>query len=108
EDLQTVAQLQQQGKWIEARSILNHGEERLAGSGRNDLQSRLQLAQHDLKMVERLEEVPLLRTMNVKDGEFDNPAADAAYQAVFAEYGLNMNGGDPNRLADAIRASALR
>ncbi len=106
-DLHSVVQLQEQGGWIEARSILQRCDDRLAGTDRADLHERVAQARKDLRMAERLEEIPLLR-LELDEGNYDNAAADQAYQEAYAEYGIQVLDGDPAEAASQIRASAIR
>jgi tetratricopeptide (TPR) repeat protein/tRNA A-37 threonylcarbamoyl transferase component Bud32 len=105
--LQEVERLQEQGKWADAKAALERARGRLAGGGPGDLRRRVRLAEADLDMVAKLEEIRLRQT-EVKDGRFNLEAADPAYAAAFQRYGVEALAPDPRQAAATIAASAIR
>jgi tetratricopeptide (TPR) repeat protein len=60
----------------------------------------------DLEMARSLQEARLRRTA-AKDGHLDAEPVDAAYAAAFQEYGLDVDGLDPQAAAEQIRARSI-
>lgn len=61
----------------------------------------------DLEMVRRLQEARLQGAATGNSGDFDSGAADAAYAAAFQQYGLEVDGLDPQEAAGQIRARPI-
>jgi serine/threonine protein kinase/tetratricopeptide (TPR) repeat protein len=96
------------GKLPEATAAVQRAEQLLAdGGGSAGLKQRVGQWQTDLKMVARLEKVRLERAA-LKDGQWENARADAAYREVFRQYGLDVEALDPDQAGELIRAAAIR
>jgi tetratricopeptide (TPR) repeat protein len=98
---------QQQRRWPEARAAARRAEGLLTGAGgRLELRQRVSVLLDDLAMVERLEEIRVLKS-RVKDDHFDLAGADVAYAGAFRDYGVDV---EALGLAagDWIRARSVR
>jgi serine/threonine protein kinase/tetratricopeptide (TPR) repeat protein len=105
--LEDAQRLQKQGKWGEARAALRGSESLLATAGNpEELAQRCRQVEADLTMLSKLELARLERTSERAD-HFDNQAADQAYRAAFAEYGLPVLDLDPAVAAERVVASAI-
>jgi serine/threonine-protein kinase len=94
------------GRWPEARAALERAAGRLGGAGPADLRHRLDVAQAELVLVNRLDGIRQRRAMWV-GGHFDNRTAARDYAAAFRENGLGEVGEDEAAVAARIRASAV-
>jgi hypothetical protein len=67
--LETVAGLQQQARWAEARAVLDQARDRLGESGPADLRGELERARRNLELVARLDTLvrQLTRAGRAKD-----------------------------------------
>jgi tetratricopeptide (TPR) repeat protein len=99
--------LLEEERWREALSAARRAEAVLAGVGADaDLRRQARELIRDLEMAERLQEARLQETA-VKDGHFDAEAADEAYAAAFAEYGLDVDRLDVEAAAEQIRSRPI-
>jgi tetratricopeptide (TPR) repeat protein len=105
--LEQTAELQQQGRWAEARVVLDQADDRLGETGPADLRQRLEQARADLTLVGRLEAVRL-QDATLVGGKFDSDSTERNYAAVFGEAGLVREGEDVATVEDRIRGSAIR
>ncbi len=100
--LQQVADLWQQGRYAEARAVL----ERLGDAGADDLRRRLDQARADLGLSKRLADIRLQRASHVAGDAFDCGALARDYAQAFADAGLVLDG-DEAALVVRIRGSAI-
>jgi tetratricopeptide (TPR) repeat protein len=101
-----VAELQDRGRWAEARTVLDAAKARL-GTSPGDLARRLQQAERNLDLVARLDGIRLNKATIVEDG-FDNAGADAAYEVAFDELGFGNLSESPATVAERIRTSSMQ
>ncbi|HEV3447547.1 MAG TPA: protein kinase, partial [Gemmataceae bacterium] len=105
--MREAAGLLEEERWPEALSAARRAEGALLGVGADPAlrrQARELIA--DLEMASQLQEAPLLGAP-VKDGPFDADARDAAYAAAFRDYGLDVDGLDPQSAAEQVRARLI-
>jgi serine/threonine protein kinase/Flp pilus assembly protein TadD len=101
--LQEAIELQKQEKWPEAISAVRRAKGVLASVWVDpDLRRRVEALDRDLEMARRLQEARL-HSASVKDGHFDGQAADRAYVAAFAWYGLDVDRTDARQVGERIR-----
>jgi serine/threonine-protein kinase len=92
------------GRWSEMRSAVERAQGWLAGGGPAGLRSQ---AGRDAEVVIALDRVRL-RQAEVKDGHFDDLSADEGYAAAFRDYGVDVDGPDPDEAAARVRGSEVR
>jgi tetratricopeptide (TPR) repeat protein len=106
--LDKVKDLRQRARWGEARAVLEQVRQRLGPSGADDLRDRVEQAEADLVLVDRLDAARLKASVWV-DGHFDYASAVREYEAAFREAGLI---GEQTEAAEVvatrIRESAVR
>ncbi len=97
----------QQENWPQGLGAVEQAEGFLAGFG-EETALRLQARQlrRDLEMGGKLQEAALTGTA-VKDQHFDSEAIDAAYAVAFRNYGLDVEGLDPQAAAEQVRARPI-
>jgi tetratricopeptide (TPR) repeat protein len=100
--------LRQQGRWAEARTVLEQTRDRLGESELADLRQRLEKAAADLDLVGRLETIRLRRATTALGTRFDDRTADHDYAAAFREQDLAQEGEAAQTVAARVRASAVR
>jgi tetratricopeptide (TPR) repeat protein len=104
--LARAGDLQQQGRWDEALTLLEQTRQRLDERD-GPINREVQQAVLDLELVRRLEKVRL-QAATVTGGSFAKARADREYELEFATAGL----GGPDELAEAVaervRASGVR
>jgi serine/threonine protein kinase/Tfp pilus assembly protein PilF len=106
-NLEEARQLQQQGRWREARAAVRGAEGLLANAGDpEDLRSQCRQVRADLEMLAKIEQAKLDRTV-VRGNRFDTQAADRAYRAAFEGYGLPVLELQPQEAAERIATSAI-
>jgi serine/threonine-protein kinase len=93
-------------EWPQAASALARAEGRLGDAGPDDLRRRLDGARADLRMVSRLDEIRLRRSLIGGDGELDRAAAPAAYATAFREFGFDP--ADPMAASERLLRSQVR
>jgi hypothetical protein len=105
--IQEARELLEAEQWSEALSAARRAEGVLAGVGADaDLRQQIQVMIADLEMGRRLQEARL-RATAVKDGHFDWEVTAAAYADAFREYGLDVDGLDPDAAAEQIRSRSI-
>jgi tetratricopeptide (TPR) repeat protein len=105
--LDKVGALEQQGRWAEARTVLEQTRDRLGEAGPEDLRQRVEQASAELALVDRLEAIRLKRSTLV-EGRFDTRGAEGAYASAFREAGLGDEGEEAATVAARVRDSAVR
>ncbi|HVS33935.1 MAG TPA: tetratricopeptide repeat protein, partial [Gemmataceae bacterium] len=106
--LAEAAQLREQGRFGEARTVLKQVEARLGGGGPVELASRLAQAGKDVEIVEQLQETPLLAARGISEGKYDLAAGAKRYSKLFSDYGIDPATLDPVEAAARIRASDIQ
>jgi tetratricopeptide (TPR) repeat protein len=104
--LDKAATLRQQAHWGEAAAVLDQARQALGDAGPGDLRHRLDVADAELALVNRLDAIRQRRAMIV-EGQFNNRAAARDYAAAFREAGLGEVGDDEAAVAGRVRASAV-
>jgi tetratricopeptide (TPR) repeat protein len=90
----------------EARALLEQARQRLEPAGPDDLRPRVEKAQADLNLADRLD-AARIKSATLAGG-VDAPAAiESLYDSVFAETGLGGEGDDIKAVAGRVRDSAL-
>ncbi|EAQ78519.1 protein kinase domain-containing protein [Blastopirellula marina] len=105
--MQSAIQLEQQGRYPEARAILG----RLGDGGFEDLRQRINQSLDDLNYVEELDLVGLHRSSvldNHYDLRFNLAKADATYEHLFAKMGVAKPFDDPPAVAARIRDADIK
>ncbi len=105
--LELVSQLEAEGKFQEARSLL----QRLPDADVGALKDQIRAALTDLELVQKLDRIRLNRVA-VVDGRFDlasnRARSDREYEAEFAAAGLGTFQDAPAPVAAAVAASPIR
>jgi serine/threonine protein kinase/tetratricopeptide (TPR) repeat protein len=102
-----AAEFQDRAKWLEALEATKRAEGFLAVGGSESLHRRVRERQRDLKMVLRLDEIRLPRTVNGAEAGFDNLRADTSYAKAFREYGIDVEALEPSEAARRIRSRPI-
>jgi serine/threonine-protein kinase len=101
--------LLEEERWYEALSAAQPAEGVLAGVGADTgLRREVRELIKDLQMAGRLQEAQLLMTLSTKEGLFDYEASVGAYADAFREYGLDVDGPDPQAVAEQIRTRPIQ
>jgi eukaryotic-like serine/threonine-protein kinase len=105
--IENVVRLQQEGRLLEARAVLD----RVTDPGSHDLRERIERAEADLKLADRLEAIRLNRAAIV-GGRLDLRAnearADRDYDRAFRAAGLGGADDDPTAVATRATSSNIR
>jgi tetratricopeptide (TPR) repeat protein len=104
--LEKAAGLRQRTRWGEAAAVLEQAGQVLGGGGPDDLRERLDRAETELALVNRLDAIRQ-HSETLVDGKFDHPAAERDYAAAFREAGLGQVGDDEAAVAGRVRDSAV-
>jgi serine/threonine protein kinase/Flp pilus assembly protein TadD len=105
--IEEARQLLEAERGSEALSVARRAEGVLAGVGGDaGLRQQVQELIADSEMARKLEEARLRQTA-VKDEHFDNEAGVVAYAAAFREYGLDVDGLEPDMVAKQIRSRPI-
>jgi serine/threonine-protein kinase len=104
--LDKAAGLRQQARWAEAQAVLGQARRGLGDAGARDLRRRLDEADAELDLVNRLDALRQRRATWV-EGHFDFRAAAPHYAAVFRQAGLGEVGDDEAAAAARVRASGV-
>jgi tetratricopeptide (TPR) repeat protein len=106
--LQEAVRWQQDEKWSEALSAVQHAQGALRSFGADaGLRQQVEQRAKDLEMAQRLEEARLQLTAANADGHFDSEGCIEAYAAAFAWYGLDVEHGDADSAAEFIRSRSI-
>jgi serine/threonine-protein kinase len=106
-DLKELPELQASARWAEARAALERAEARLVGIGTADLGRRIAQARSDLDLVNRLDNIRLKRATRGELAFYKSQANDH-YAEMFEREGLGKVYDPPQKVAAAVRASAVR
>jgi serine/threonine protein kinase/tetratricopeptide (TPR) repeat protein len=108
EAMESVAALVQQENWSEGLRTIEQAEGFLAGfQEETALMRQARQLRRDLELAQRLQEARCLQGTGVKDGNFYDEGLDTAYAVAFQEYGLDIDGLDPQVVAEQIRARPI-
>src|SRR5262249_50015538 len=88
--LEEAAILEEEGRWPEARAVLEGAQRLLAGSATTDLVDRVKRARTDADMVARLEEIRLLLSGGGSRQELGPLAPEIMYTDAFRDYGIPL------------------
>jgi tetratricopeptide (TPR) repeat protein len=95
--------LQQQGRFAEARAILEK-----ANTGDAVLRQKIEYARGQLDLVEKIDEVRLNRGNFVQGSGIDYSQSSRCYEAIFREAGLGELNEHPERVAERLNGSPIR
>ncbi len=102
ERLSRVTNLQKEGRFDEARGILQQPDAGIA-----DLRKRIEQARANLDLVEKLDAIRLSRGWNTQGDGIDYAGSSRRYAAAFRERGLGDLREDPDRVAARLKASPV-
>jgi tetratricopeptide (TPR) repeat protein len=105
--LDKVADLRQRARWGEAKAVLEQVRQRLGPSGAEDLRRRVEQAEADLALVDRLDAARMKASV-LAGNRFDTAAAAREYAAAFREAGIGEETEAAEVVAGRIRSSAVR
>src|SRR5262249_2190221 len=105
--LEQGAQQRRQFRWAEAGALLAQARRWAEEARDDDLDARLEQARADLELAEELDQVRQEAGL-VVEGRWDPRRAVGKYPEVLSRHGLDVLAGDSDKLARAIRASAVR
>jgi tetratricopeptide (TPR) repeat protein len=104
ERLQFVLQLEQEGRYREARAIL--GRDPAGGSGH--LRGEIAAAIRDLDVAEKLERIRISRGQYKPGGGLDYDESSRQYEAIFREADLGSFDEDPVIVGERLKESSVR
>ena len=102
ERLSRVTNLQNEGRYDEARGILQQPDAGIA-----ELRKRIEQARANLGLVERLDAIRLSRGWNTQGDGIDYAGSSGRYAAAFRERGLGDLREAPDRVAARLKASPV-
>jgi tetratricopeptide (TPR) repeat protein len=102
ERLSMVTNLQEEGRFDEARGILQQPDAGIA-----DLRKRIEQALANLDLVERLDVIRLSRGWNTQGDAIDYAGSSRRYAVAFRERGLGDLPDHPDRVAARLKASPI-
>ena len=102
ERLSLVTNLQEEGRFDEARGILQQPDAGIA-----DLRKRIEQALANLDLVERLDAIRMSRGWNTQGDAIDYAGSSRRYAVAFRERGLGDLREDPDRVAAHLKASPV-
>jgi serine/threonine-protein kinase len=98
--------LRESARWREAAAVLEQARLVLGEAGPADLRRRLDVAEAELALVNRLDAIRQRRVASV-EGHFDDPIAERDYAAAFKEAGLGVVDDNEEAVAARVRASGV-
>lgn len=107
EDLVELAKREADGRWKDARDLLERATTRLGASGAEGLRARLDAARRDLDLVARLDEIRFSRASSTQP-RFDRAGIGRRYAAAFADSGLMLPEEPVHDAARRIAASPVK
>jgi tetratricopeptide (TPR) repeat protein len=97
-----------EGKWPQGQAAARRAEVLLASAGAQvELRQSVRHLLAEFRMVERLEEIRILRC-GVRNGHFNFEGGDREYAAAFRDYGIDVEALDSGSTAERIMAQAIR
>jgi len=106
--LQKAADLEKQGRWPEARAVLEGARTLLDTSGPADLRERLRRAHADTETAAELEEIRLSLSATSSPGRTAPRSPEHRYADAFRKYGIDVKALEPAEAAARVRHSAIR
>ena len=104
--LEKAVALRQQARWREAAAVLEQARDVLGNSGPDDLRQRLNVAEAELTLVNRLDAIRQRRATMI-EGHFDYQTAEHDYAAAFQEASLAEVGDDETEVTARLHASGI-
>jgi serine/threonine-protein kinase len=104
--LEKAAVMREQARWREAQAVLEQARLALGDAGPDDLRRRLDVADGELALVNRLDAIRQRMAAWV-EGHLDSRGAARDYAAAFREAGLAEVGDDEEAVAARVRASGV-
>jgi serine/threonine-protein kinase len=104
--LARAAGLAEQSRWREAAAVLDQAKRGVGDAGPAELRQRLEVAEADLKLLDRLDAIRQQRS-TIVDGRLDKATAAADYAAAFQQAGVGRVGDDEVAVAARVRASPV-
>jgi len=92
-------------QWKEALALVDQAEGLVGPAGDPDLRERIAQAKRKTKLLHGLDNARLVMAASV-EGHYNYAGAAAEYRAAFADYGLDVQAGQTEALAERIRAEA--
>ncbi len=105
--LDKVTDLRQRARWGEAKAVLEQVRQRMGPSGAKDLRRRVEQAEADLALLDRLD-AARLKASALQGDKFDTASAAREYAAAFREAHIGEETEAAAVVADRIRSSAVR
>jgi serine/threonine-protein kinase len=105
--LDKAAAMRDQAHWREAQALLGQARQVLGEAGPDDLRLRLDVADAELALVNRLDDIRQRLATSWAEGHFDRRTAAREYAATFRECRLGEAGDDEQAVAARIRASGV-
>jgi tetratricopeptide (TPR) repeat protein/tRNA A-37 threonylcarbamoyl transferase component Bud32 len=106
--LKQAADLQKQGRWPDAKALLEGAPSLLGASAPAALYERVKQARADADMVAELEEIRLRLLEGRRPHETVAPSGDRLYAEAFRKYGIALTTMEPVEAEERIRNSAIR
>jgi serine/threonine-protein kinase len=104
--LEKAVVLRQQAHWREAQAVLEQARHVLGDAGPDDLRQRLDVADGELVLVNRLDAIRQRRAA-IGEGEFDTRTAAHDFGVAFREAGLGAAGDDEETVAARVSTSGV-
>ena len=95
------------GEFAAAQESLTRAKDRLGEDRPAEIVGRQERLQAAWQLVQDLEQIQLRRMTPTDEGRFDNETAQKSYEETFAAAGYDLTGGDPQEVAERIRASPV-
>ena len=105
--LEKASGLRQQARWGEAKAVLEQARRVLGDAGSDDLRQRLDVADAELALVNRLDAIRQRRETMIIESKFDLRTTERDYAAAFREADLGEVGDDEIAVAARVRASGV-
>jgi tetratricopeptide (TPR) repeat protein len=106
--VEQAQQFQREAKLPEALTAARHAEVLLANDGGSrELRQSVRELLADLGMVTKLEEIRMLQN-SLSDANFDDEAADRAYEESFRDYGIDVENMDFSEAIVRVKERAIR
>ena len=106
--LEKAADLEKEGRWPEARAVLEGAPNLLEPSAPADLRERLRRARADIETVAELEEIRLSMSATAPPDRSALHTPGHLYADAFRRYGIDVRALEPAENAARIRHSAIR
>jgi len=104
--LEKASGMRDQARWREATAVLEQARRVLGDASPDDLRQRLDVAEAELALVNRLDAIRQRRA-TIVEGKFDYRTASDDYATAFREAGLGEVGDDTAAVAVRVRATGI-